>query len=47
MKIFGKLLCLIGYHNWVWNIKETDGVVYLKGPIPGTAKCSRCGITYK
>ena len=42
-----RFLCWIGYHNWVWNISDTDGVVYINGAIPAVAKCSRCGITYK
>ena len=40
-----KLLCLLGWHRWVWKLSDV-GYVSLTGPPPDFAKCERCGTRY-
>jgi len=45
-KLFGRLLCIVGYHRFKWLLSE-EKVIYLNRDIPDSAKCERCGIKYK
>ena len=44
--MFGKLKCLIGWHEWTWKF-ERGTVLYLNDPPPDHAMCSRCNKRYK
>jgi len=44
MKIFRKILCFIGYHEWTW--KFIKGTIITE-QIPDHAKCKYCVQTYK
>ena len=47
-KLFGKLLCKVGYHHWQWSLSEAIEAGYnLDGPPPPFAKCIRCNQSYK
>jgi hypothetical protein len=50
MNFINKLKCLIGYHNWKFNIQDCIdefGFVPLDEKMPSTAKCSRCNAKIK
>ena len=41
--MIGKLLCMIGWHNWTWKLSD---VGFIDDSIPEIAKCGRCGVEY-
>lgn len=48
-KIIGKILCMLGWHNWTCKIEDyilEFGFVPLDSRMPSTAKCNRCNIKY-
>lgn len=49
MKIIGKILCLLGLHNFTAPLRdyiEEFGGIPMNGKIAKTAKCSRCNKPY-
>ncbi|MCK5601977.1 hypothetical protein KAR91_08915 [Candidatus Pacearchaeota archaeon] len=41
-----KLLCLLGWHKWVWKLSDV-GYISLSEDPPNFAKCERCGTRYR
>lgn len=43
---FRKLLCWIGWHEFVWKLEDGESII-LDSPPPDHAKCKHCGTRYK
>ena len=41
-----KLLCLAGYHEWLWSLASASDID-LKSHPPDHAVCKHCGVQYK
>lgn len=48
--MISKIICLIGWHNWTWSLREAmqrNPKYKIDGKIPSFAKCNRCGVSLK
>ena len=49
-RLFGKLLCLIGWHKWTCSLQDCIdefGFIPNDGRMPKVAKCERCEKNYR
>lgn len=44
-RLVERLLCWLGWHEWTWKYVRGTPIL-ITSPIPGHAKCKRCGIQH-